>query len=195
MAGSASWERRNARARALGYENYYDYRAHDYGSRPAGDPRAKGETLARLRGHRGSRDLEHDLRAGKVIALNPLRPTRDDDGKVVSQPIEVVYADGSSRVFTLKGASLDPEKIRDLEDAAAGAGVPPIRIIGSPPRRQGARSDLDEDLDELVREELEDLASTSDAELAQMGFSPDEIAELREKYGSDDGWEEVAIPF
>lgn len=192
MAASA-WQKRNARARALGYRNYYDYRAHDYGSRPPSDPAAKGETLARLRGHRGSRDLERDLRSGRVIAMNPLRPDRDPtSGKVRSQPIEVVYSDGSSRVFTLRGASLDPDKIADLEAAATGAGMPPIRIVGSPPRKNAPAGALDEEVEEI----LEDLASTSDDELLEMGFNAGEIAELRAAHGGDDEeWEEVAIPF
>lgn len=33
----SAWEKRNAKARKLGYRNYYDYRKHGYGKQPPGE--------------------------------------------------------------------------------------------------------------------------------------------------------------
>ncbi len=120
---SATWERRNARARAAGYRNYYDYRAHAYGRRPASEPAASGEQLARLRGHRGGADLRRELAAGRVSHVRALPPELDPLGRIRRQELLVTYADGRQRTFVLKAQALDPERLRGLVDDLDAAGI------------------------------------------------------------------------
>lgn len=63
---SAAWERRNTAAKDRGFENYYDYRMHAYGTRPE---RVSGDEAEALRGHRGRGSLEQVLRTPGRIAL------------------------------------------------------------------------------------------------------------------------------
>lgn len=64
---AAAYARRNARARAQGYESYYDYRVRGQSKGTPSTPRATGEKLARLRGHVGPGDLARDARDGDYL--------------------------------------------------------------------------------------------------------------------------------
>lgn len=66
---SAAWERRNARAKALGYKSYYDYRVHGNGKIPPGRPALTGAAKQRARGHRGRADFLASLREGDLIIM------------------------------------------------------------------------------------------------------------------------------
>jgi hypothetical protein len=64
-----AYERRDARARALGYENYYDYRLHDNGRLPPGPIEMSPAERARRRGHRGRLDFLRSLGEGDLIIM------------------------------------------------------------------------------------------------------------------------------
>lgn len=104
--------RDNARARKLGYKSYYDWRAHGSGLVPPDRPRLSGEPLARARGHRSAADLAKTVRAGSVVLV--LDYKRGKDGRFVWVDVQEVGADGSERVFRLKGAQLRTSRMRTL---------------------------------------------------------------------------------
>jgi hypothetical protein len=64
---SASYQRRNARARALGYESYYHQRIA--AGAPPEAPKPRGEQLRRRRGHVGPEDLVGFIRRGDLILM------------------------------------------------------------------------------------------------------------------------------
>ena len=103
---SAAWEGRNARARALGYRNYYDYRVHNFGRIPAGESAPTGEERQRLRGHRGAADVESVLRSGDVELVNVIRV----DG--LDFLLIVTTSDGRTREFRVPEAKVD--KVRGV---------------------------------------------------------------------------------
>lgn len=123
---SAAWERRNARARALGYESYYDYRAHGYGRKPASEPKAKGDELAALRGHRADADLSRRLKAGDVELVSSAQTTRDaKTGRFTKVVVDVVDAKGKTTRYTLKRLGRD-----DRAKLAAALGAAGARVAG-----------------------------------------------------------------
>jgi len=140
---SRAWERRNERARAAGYANYYDYRAHDYGRRAPDTPRARGETLARLRGHRSASDLERMLRSGRVELVNTVT-TVDANGRV---GVDVLVTLNDGRTVEYRVTDRQTKRVGDLIDAM-GTDAPPL--VGSPrtlTRFGAADSELYEDPD------------------------------------------------
>lgn len=118
---SSSWERRNDRARALGYRNYYDYRAHDFGRSRA---KLSGEALRAARGHVGAADLEALLRSGRVAVLSQ-EPVgdRDASGRYRQVNVAAQLTDGSQRRFRLRGAALQPDHMAGLRGAVSDAGT------------------------------------------------------------------------
>lgn len=115
----SAWQRRNVRAQSLGYQNYYDYRAHDYGKRPPGEPRPTGELLARLRGHRGRADLVATTKVGDILTMGEVR--RDEQGRLKAVRIDRIEDDGGETQFWLSGGRLDDlEGLTDeLDEAGA----------------------------------------------------------------------------
>lgn len=63
------YERRNERAKMLGYRSYYDYRLHDNGRLAPGPIQLTAETRARRRGHRSTGDFLQSLREGDLIVM------------------------------------------------------------------------------------------------------------------------------
>jgi hypothetical protein len=122
---SVRTERDNARARALGYESYYDWRAHDSGRIPPGEPRAQGERLAALRGHRGAADLERLLKSGRVELVNTVT-TVDAKGRV-GVDVLVTKDDGSTVEFRVSQPKAG--QIGGVLDDM-GSDAPPL--VGSP---------------------------------------------------------------
>jgi hypothetical protein len=122
---SRSWAARNERARAAGYKNYYDYRAHNYGKSPPSAPRARGSELAMLRGHRSAADLERLIQSGRVELVNTVT-TVNTQGRV-GVDVLVALSNGETREFRLnfKQAQAMGQLVDDL-----GADAPPI--VGSP---------------------------------------------------------------
>lgn len=120
---SSYWERRNERARAAGYKNYYDYRAHGYGATPPEAERFKGERLRRLRGHAGAADLAAVVRSGRIELAIVDPGSKDKDGRYRSARIVLTLDDGSERIFWLRGKALDSERARTLGQAIRGSGA------------------------------------------------------------------------
>src|SRR4051812_22148218 len=65
----SAYDKRNTRARQLGYRNYYDYRLHDNGRVPPGPIKLSTAARARRRGHRGRSDFLASLGEGDLILL------------------------------------------------------------------------------------------------------------------------------
>ena len=122
---SVRTERDNARARAAGYQSYYDYRAHDYGRIPAGEPRATGDRLAALRGHRSAADLDRALRSGRVELVNTMR-TVDRQGRI-GVDVLVTRDDGSTTAYRISEAQAG--RVGQVIDDM-GSDAPPL--VGSP---------------------------------------------------------------
>lgn len=136
---SAAWEKRNARARALGYRSYYDYRAHNYGK---SRDRLSGEALRLLRGHAGPADLERAIRSGRVSVLSQ-EPVGDRDpktGRYKEIRVTAQLSDGSQRRYRLRSASptgdqLSPSALKQLRAAIADGGAdvytnPSVDVLG-----------------------------------------------------------------
>ncbi len=121
MAKRGGWDARNARAQALGYRNYYDYRVHNYGKQPASAPVSSSDR-PRLRGHRGAADLEQLLRSGKIPLLTIDTVDRGVDGRFKSVQVSVLTSDGKLRTFVLKGKSASNARLAALRDAAVSSG-------------------------------------------------------------------------
>ncbi len=112
---SAQWARRNAAARDKGYASYYDYRAHNYGKTPAGAPRARGEQLARLRGHRGRTDLLAGAGDGSVINISG-SSDRDSRGRFKWVDVTVIDPDGNTRTYRIRGGDTQRDRLAALLD-------------------------------------------------------------------------------
>lgn len=104
---SAYWQRRNEAARAKGYKNYYDYRAHGYGRDAPDAPRATGERLRRLRGHAAGSDLLAAARSGRIELAIVEPGSKGGDGRYRSARIVATMDDGSERTFWLRGKQFD----------------------------------------------------------------------------------------
>lgn len=143
--------RDNARAQALGYKSYYDWRAHDNGRIPPERPALRGEGLARARGHRSRADLMSLIRAGRVEQLSTISMV-DDRGRF-GVAVNAMLSDGRTIEFWLT------ERQAGVVGGAIDAGGPDGPQISGSPRtlKRFGQDDgdedqyggLDEDLDEL----------------------------------------------
>lgn len=114
-----AWQRRNARARKLGYRNYYDYRAHDYGKRPPGEEQPTGEEAKRLRGHAGPVALRRALRKPDRIALIVEIPEIDRHGQWAQMRYVGTFTNGDIREYVVPiHEESDIEMWRDEIDAS-----------------------------------------------------------------------------
>jgi len=159
--------RDNARARALGYKSYYDYRIHGSGKIPPGEP-VRGEALARARGHRSLADLEDLVARGKVtnIVATPVG-RRKPDGTYPRVHVDAwtIGPDGKpKRVdFRLTGKQLNRANLRRLKGTMDNQGVfyvdTPSLSLMKYIRPGGKDEDEDEESDtELDETDFEDLA-------------------------------------
>jgi hypothetical protein len=123
--GSSAYQRRNARAQALGYRNYYDYRIHSHGRRPPSEapPPPGSAERSRLRGHRGSADLVRSLKPGDVIVVPDGLPdvTRDAKGRYQKIEVMVLRDDGSTDRFTIRRRTYEQMAALLEKMAAKGA--------------------------------------------------------------------------
>lgn len=147
---SAAYERRNAAARAKGYESYYDYRAHGNGSRPPAATRLKGEALRVARGHAGRADLAREMRPGTLITATPDPTSRKKDGTYSRVYITAIFEDGTEREYTLKPGKMKPgEYDKLISDLTQAGGVfspsPSLNIEDA----GGEDDDPNDDPDEL----------------------------------------------
>lgn len=150
MASSA-WQKRNAAARAKGYRNYYDYRAHDFGRMAPGTPRASGERLRRLRGHAGVGDLNRAVRSGRVELVNAVQTGSDPP----TFDVLVVMSDGSQRTYTLKGKAAVDRFAGQLQAAGPDGEPAKLRVIGTPNALKRLQALADEQELERAQEEYE----------------------------------------
>lgn len=140
---SAYWQARNRRAQALGYKNYYDYRAHGYGAQPPQAPRATGERLRRLRGHAAAAGLAATAASGRVELAIVEPGSKGKDGKYDSARIVLTLDDGSERVYWLRGKALDKERAHALGKAIRDGGAVMLDsygLLGPSTRAQGPRA-------------------------------------------------------
>ncbi len=121
---SAGWERRNAAARAAGYESYYDYRVHGYGARPASAP-VTSEDREQYRGHRSLGDLMRlvDRVGPGEIQVAPLGTQRNSRGRWTQVEVDVRFADGRERRFVLRGRQASAANLEALKGALSGSGI------------------------------------------------------------------------
>lgn len=120
---SPYWQRRNAAARAKGYKNYYDYRAHGYGKEPPEAPRPRGEVLRRRRGHSGASDLMRLIQSGRIELAIVEPGQKGGDGKYRSARIVLTLDDMDERTFWLRGKALEPENANPLGRAIRDGGA------------------------------------------------------------------------
>lgn len=131
MAGSSSYERRNARARAEGYRNDYDRRVHGNGTIPASEP-VTAEMRQAHRGHRSYADLNRLIdRLGRQgggearddVQVSPLGLNRDARGRWTEVDVLVLMPDGSERRFVLRGRQASQASLKRLRASLGAAGV------------------------------------------------------------------------
>lgn len=111
---SPTTEARNARAQALGYRNYYDYRIHDNGRIPPEESSLQGSDLTRARGHRGYMDLRAALGEGDLVSVSDVGP-RNRLGQYQWVDVSVADANGDETVYTIRGSRIS-DLIDDIED-------------------------------------------------------------------------------
>lgn len=121
---ASAWERRNERARALGYRNWYDYRVHDYGRLPPDWEPLKGEPRQIAAGKRGQDRLMRQIGSGNVemIALFPTGE-RDAEGKWTEADLILVMSDGDQKGYRLRGKQLSHDNLQRIKDAIDDAGI------------------------------------------------------------------------
>lgn len=120
---SAAYQRRNAAARAKGYASYYDYRAHDNGRIPPGQPRLSGRALSRARGHTSTADLIAAARPGTLIMATPDPTSRRADGTYSRVWVTMIGEDGSDVQYLIRGNALKGPAIDRLVDGLNAAGA------------------------------------------------------------------------
>lgn len=118
---SPAYERRNARARSLGYQSYYDYRAHGNGARPPDAPRLSGEALRQSRGHASAADLRRANVEGALVTT--IGEGRKADGTYQRLRVTVIDIDGKQREFILRGKQAGGDALRTTIAAVAGGGA------------------------------------------------------------------------
>lgn len=125
MAAPGYWQKRNARAKALGYRNYYDYRAHDNGRIPPERPALKGPELARARGHASAADLSTLLRRKRVEMLSVVATI--DNRERLRVDALATLDNGQTMEFQLREREL--ARVRSVIDETDPEAV---LLIGSP---------------------------------------------------------------
>lgn len=121
---SASWNRRNYAAKALGYKNYYDYRVHDNGRLPPAAP-VTGQLRRRNRGHRSAADFERRLRSTRnpVRQVLPVGLERGPGGRYERILVAVLLDDGSQVDYILRGKQASEVNLRRLRRVLDDAGI------------------------------------------------------------------------
>lgn len=118
---SPAYQRRNARARALGYRSYYDYRAHGNGTRPPSAPRLSGERLRQARGHASAADLERAVSDGALVTT--IGEGRKADGSYEQLRVYVIGLDGQQREFVLRGRQATGRQLKQTIGAISAQGA------------------------------------------------------------------------
>jgi hypothetical protein len=105
----AAYRRRNERAQAAGFRNYYDQRVR---RGRLDQPRPTGQLLRRARGHGTGKDLVKAARPGSIIVTLPT--DRDQDGTYSKVYVHMIDAAGREQEFLLQGRQLKADYLRQL---------------------------------------------------------------------------------
>lgn len=119
---SAAYEARNVRARALGYQSYYDYRAHGNGRIPPTQPALSGAALRAARGHTGPADLVREARPGDLVTAVPDPTSRGKDG-TYSRVIVTLVGERGERQYVIRRQQMKGGRLDKLVGALTGAGA------------------------------------------------------------------------
>lgn len=109
-ARSARTAHDNARARRLGYKDYYDYRLHDNGKIPASKPLPPRGQRGEQRGHAGGlRKFLKELKPGDIIVMPDGLAAVDLDKQDRFREVRklVLKEDGRAPVYVLKRLTYD----------------------------------------------------------------------------------------
>lgn len=116
---SAAQARRDEKARALGYQSYYDYRLHDYGRQPPGPLELTPDERAQRRGHveeaSSYRDFLAYLRPGdEVMLADHIRYVQKSGTRYGPLEFQVIPEDPERPTVRLTIPHLTRAAIRDL---------------------------------------------------------------------------------
>jgi hypothetical protein len=153
---SAAYERRNARARELGFRNYYEQRTR----RTPGAGKPSSEELRLRRGHSSVGDFERLLHTGKVELVNLVQVGPD------RYELLVTTSNGKQRRFTVRGRQVDRLKTVLRRPEAGGPEGP--AIVGSPKAIAAMLADL-------AAEEAEAADAAREADNEAVSFGDDDI--------------------
>lgn len=117
---SAAYERRNAAARAEGYESYYHKRI--MGGRPPDAPRPSGDDLEQARGHRGAADLERLAASGQVELISMTPSETNSAGQWTAINVRVQTSDGRTRDFTIRTKDFNRDYLGAIYAGVVGGG-------------------------------------------------------------------------
>ena len=120
---AAAYRRRDERAKAAGYKNYYDYRLHGYGKQPPAAPLPPKGQRARLRGHRSGRDLERKAKRNAGLLVTAILADRQADGTFAKLYVNTIDQDGKETEYMLTGHQLDKDYLKQLVADLEAAGA------------------------------------------------------------------------
>lgn len=155
-SGSTAYQRRNARARALGYRNYYHYRTSGNGRIAPAAARPKGQELKRLRGHAAGGDLQKEIRQGELVLVDDYKRDKKT-GRYVWVDLKVLDVNSRERIYRLRGKQIEIKYLRKLVETIdqAGAVISPNasfdlrRLVAEVEAEdEHERDELDSDVDE-----------------------------------------------
>lgn len=108
----ATWADRNAKARSLGYRNYYDYRIHGYG-KIAQSEEIQGVELSMARGHRSRSEMLDMIEEGDNVVVWRTGD-RDRLGRYTSVDFLVKKQNGDEELFRLTRGQLTVPELEYL---------------------------------------------------------------------------------
>ena len=117
----AAYARRDARARAAGFDSYYDQRVRGGQTATPGSAKPHGQQLARARGHAARADLLRALKPGDLVFSEFDR--RDEKGKFTALQLRLVDLRGREREYLLSGRQLKCRQMRELVERIEEAGA------------------------------------------------------------------------
>ena len=148
-AKPSAWERRNARARAEGFKNYYEKRTRQ----TPGAAKPKPDELARRRGHSGAADLKRLVKSGRVEQIIVIQT---GFGKTPTFDVLVILSDGTQKSYVVKGEAA-AARMRDFLSGPGGGPIEGVRIVGSPKGVKKFTEDAELAAEIAHEEELRDL--------------------------------------
>lgn len=114
---AAEARRRNERARALGFKNYYERRTR----LEPGAERPSTQVLRRRRGHASRKDLLRDARPGDLVTV--IGTDRDKQGRLRRIQISVIDEQGDERLYWISTRNMRQKDLDQLVEGLLAAGV------------------------------------------------------------------------